>query len=64
MYYRRVRYLSCGKLGEHLENCDFKHLLPVKLLFTNDDHNESYPLAIITTTQTEIPNVCESEGMV
>ncbi len=64
MHHRWIKCLSCEKLGSHLENCDLKLLLPVKLLFSVEDQNELYPLTIITTTQTEIPNICESEGMI
>ncbi len=64
MHYKRIRCLKCGKLGEHLEECTFRHLLPVKLLFMNDDRNESYPIAIITPTNNEIPNVSVSDGLI
>ena len=64
MHHRQIKCLSCEKLGGHLENCDLKHLLPVKLLFSDADQNESYPLTIVNNTQTEIPNIYESDGMV
>ena len=64
MHHRWIKCLSCEKLGGHLENCALKHLLPVKLLFSDADRNESYPLAIVTNAQTEIPNICESDGMI
>ncbi len=62
IHYRRIKCLSCEKLGGHLENCDLKHLLPVKLLFSNEDCNESYPLAVVTNAQTEITNTYGPEG--
>ncbi len=64
MHHRWIKCLLCEKLGGHLENCDLKHLLPVKLLFSDEDQNESYTLAVVTTAQLEIPNICESEGMI
>ena len=56
MHHRQTKCLSCKKLGGHLENCDLGPL-PVKLLFSDADQNESYPLAIVTNAQMEMPNI-------
>ncbi len=64
MHHRQIKCLSYEKLGGHLENCDLRHLLPVKLLLSDADQNESDPLTIVTNAQMEIPNICESDGMI